>query len=246
MQHMQKFQATFAVRSQYDGAACFLFNGTDHNDYDLIRVHFTSTSRLPDAAKVENGWVDQNVSSTATPANMPALVLNSSVLWVRIVNDGTTVKVLCQASATEPASWSEGSHKVLETSNFQNVGGRIGFRTQGYCWVDDLKVYSRNESTGAYDTLEHLERFNVDSVTKRAADVPVYDRAGNLTYDGVRRLEYDAWNRLVAVRHAFRDDGGDVQAGRAWLTMRYDGRGRRIVKNIDGTGQLDCQLPLLL
>ena len=103
-----------------------------------------------------------------------------------------------------------------------------------------------NVSTGLYDTLEHLERFNVDSVTKRAADVPVYDRAGNLTYDGVRRLEYDAWNRLVAVRHAFRDDCGDVQAGRAWLTMRYDGRGRRIVKNIDGTGQLDCTVPLLL
>ncbi len=69
-----------------------------------------------------------------------------------------------------------------------------------------------------------------------------YDAAGNLEYDGRYKFTYDAWNRLVKVEHAYRDalqtEGYSV--GSILATMAYDGLGRRTVKAISNSADLDC------
>jgi hypothetical protein len=76
-----------------------------------------------------------------------------------------------------------------------------------------------------------VETFTVDG-NGRSANDPAYDLAGNLTFDGLQEHTYDAWNRLVAVAHGYRDGSNNVQAGQKSVTMSYDGRGRRITKAI--------------
>ena len=52
---------------------------------------------------------------------------------------------------------------------------------------------------------------------------------------------YDAWNRLVSAGKWYRDGSGTLQSGGTFVTMAYDGRGRRIRKTVDTGGKyLDC------
>jgi hypothetical protein len=64
-------------------------------------------------------------------------------------------------------------------------------------------------------------------------DTLVYDAAGNLTYDGNLAYTYDAWNRMTTARKAYRDAQGNLQLGAVFVTMQYDGRGRRIAKTVN-------------
>ncbi len=51
---------------------------------------------------------------------------------------------------------------------------------------------------------------------------------------------YDAWNRLVSVRHAFRtSSGGSLQLGSTLSESRYDGLGRRIVRHVRNAADFD-------
>ena len=66
-----------------------------------------------------------------------------------------------------------------------------------------------------------------------------YDRAGNLTYDGVYHYTYDAWNRQVKVTKAYRDEDHELQLGSTVQENEYDGTGRRIVVKTQNSGDLD-------
>jgi hypothetical protein len=68
-----------------------------------------------------------------------------------------------------------------------------------------------------------------------------HDAAWNMSFDGLYRYSYDAWNRLVKVQRAYANpnDPNDpnVTCGSVAGTIRYDGLGRRIVKQAgDGKG----------
>jgi len=62
-----------------------------------------------------------------------------------------------------------------------------------------------------------------------------------MTYDGEYTYVYDAWNRMVAVKRAYRNSGGTLTEGSQIATIEYDGLGRRIVKDIDNAGDWDVE-----
>ena len=63
-----------------------------------------------------------------------------------------------------------------------------------------------------------------------------YDAAGILTFDGVFRYGYDAWNRIVRVTKAYYDtNDSQIHNGSDVAAMQYDGLGRRIVEKEKGS-----------
>ncbi|RPI61042.1 MAG: hypothetical protein EHM48_06280, partial [Planctomycetaceae bacterium] len=97
-----------------------------------------------------------------------------------------------------------------------------------------------DETASAWNTTpEVVENFTLTSGVGR--DTMVHDAAGNLTYDGLDKYYYDAWNRLARVSRAYRDSGGELQAGSQIAAMSYDALGRRVIKNITNSGDWDCK-----
>jgi YD repeat-containing protein len=92
--------------------------------------------------------------------------------------------------------------------------------------VDNLTLQSDRDSNGSYETTEAVESFTIDN-DGYADETPTTDASGNLTYDGVLRYRYDAWNRLVSVNKAYRDSSGNLQEGSTVVTMAYDGLGSK-------------------
>jgi hypothetical protein len=64
---------------------------------------------------------------------------------------------------------------------------------------------------------------------------PTQDAAGNLTYDGLFKYTFDAWNRLAKVEKAYRDSNGTLQTAFTVGTIRYDALGRRVSKAISNS-----------
>ncbi len=61
---------------------------------------------------------------------------------------------------------------------------------------------------------EFQEFFNTNNNTDRyTQETLTYDPAGNMTYDGMFKFSYDAWNRLVGVKRAWRDYNGSPTNG---------------------------------
>jgi YD repeat-containing protein len=100
-------------------------------------------------------------------------------------------------------------------------------------------LQSDRDANGSYETTETIESFTIDN-DGYADETPTTDASGNLTYDGVLRYRYDAWNRLVSVNKAYRDSSGNLQEGSTVVTMAYDGLGRRISRAVQNSADLDC------
>ena len=120
-------------------------------------------------------------------------------------------------------------------------------RTGGGGTVQNVTVNSYDGATGAYDVTEAAETFTLDANGyahggdgTAAGDALASDGDGNQTFDGVQCYAYDAWNRLAAVRHGYRDGGNALGRGQVSVTMAYDARGRRVAKAVNGTGAWDC------
>ena len=126
-------------------------------------------------------------------------------------------------------TWSDGS------------GFAFGPHWYGGATLDDLtlKMDRTPGGDGSYETTELVERFTLDG-DGLAQETLEYDRAGNLTYDGVFKYQYDAWNRMTRVTKAYRDDAGNIQTGSVLQENEYDGLGRRVVVKITNSGDLDC------
>ena len=85
--------------------------------------------------------------------------------------------------------------------------------------VDDLTVWYWDGGDWA---VACREAFNVTD--GQAQEALLHDPAGNLTYDGRFHYTYDAWNRLAAIRHAFRDpnDPNSLVTGPIVGRIAYD------------------------
>ena len=126
------------------------------------------------------------------------------------------------------------------------AGGRFGFLGTfgGNGYADDLTIISDGNNDGDFidpeDKTEIVEDFELDDETDSYAEEKlVHDAAGNLTYDGMYKYIYDAWNRLVEVKRAYRTSGGTLTEGLTVATIEYDSLGRRIVKDVDNCGNWD-------
>jgi len=90
------------------------------------------------------------------------------------------------------------------------------------------------------------QRIQYDSFTLKIN----HDAAGNMTYDGQMIFAYDAWNRLVSVAKVYQDGGStdgdgdgsnaDPEQGSVLMTAEYDGMGRRTVKAVTNSEDLDA------
>ncbi len=147
-----------------------------------------------------------------------------------------------------PADWtSTGVPPSSDALAATTRGGRFGFKPVGGAWlhVDDvtIKVHRDTTGNGTPDTwvTEHIEDFTVDN-DGYADEELTHDDAGNMTYDGVFAYTYDAWNRLVQVTKAYRSPSGtgNLSYGSVVNEVRYDGLGRRIVKAVKNSADLDC------
>jgi len=119
----------------------------------------------------------------------------------------------------------------MVTTQFSKDGGYLGFAGDtATLFVDNVTVKSRAENSWAVETVEN---FGVDPNGFAAVHV-AHDAAGNMTFDGLHSFAYDAWNRLVEVRRAYADPGdpNNLLSGSPAGTIRYDGLGRRIVKQV--------------
>jgi hypothetical protein len=92
-----------------------------------------------------------------------------------------------------------------------------------FLFVDDLTVKVDTDANGSYETSAHVDSF--DQNNGYAEDKLTHDAAGNLTYDGIFVYRFDAWNRLVTVKKAYRDSAGNVQANLTMAELAYDGLG---------------------
>jgi len=100
---------------------------------------------------------------------------------------------------------------------------------------------------GTYDEDPDLvDTFTTDTNNLRDLG-PESDAAGNLTFDGNQHYTYDAYNRVVMIRNAFKDPGhtptggsaGDLQIGSLVAQFSYDGQNRRTTESTYLGGILD-------
>ena len=152
--------------------------------------------------------------------------------------DGNTVTVRCVADANEPAAGDWDADTICFTGDgFTGIlSGKLGF-TAGNVYVDDLTVETWD--TDADDWVTQLVE-DFDANGSYADHRPAHDPAGNLVYDGVHVLTYDAWGRLAGVARAYPDADGALQTGSTIGTMEYDGLNRRTRKMVANSGDLDC------
>ena len=221
----------------------FLFNADDTEHWQAVRFDLGGPGVAGDAR--DGGQTIANVSMTDGPAPLPDPT-TSQVLWLRVTSDGTTVKVYAQIAATQPSSWSDSTHLVKTSTNFDLTasggGGRFGFGGDAHqVRVDDFTLRTDRDNNGSYETTEVVEDFTIDA-SGYAEETLTHDANGNLTYDGAYAFAYDAWNRLVKVTKAYRDPAspGTVSLGSVVNETEYDGLGRRIVKAVKNSAYLDA------
>ena len=243
----EKFEAVFSIRrasSTPDAVVKFIFNATDLDDYDLITLPCASNTTAPLGYKVEDGHYETLIASDTSGVSNPPTVSAGSDIWYRVTSDGTDITVRSNTSGTNLDS----APICYQTSSsagdrFDFFGGLFGFAaSQGDPSITSFTLKTDRDTNPDYEKTEIVEDFNYDGGTDYAEDSPVYDAAGNLTYDGVYSYTYDAWNRLVEVAKAYRDPTGTgtVTTGPTIAKMRYDGLGRRVSKQVINDGVLSA------
>ena len=243
---VDRFEAVFSAKWWYAGgnhshsAFSFIFNATNQDDYDYLLIGLSSANAgAPSGWEVTNGQWRVALPGTSYDANMFTMT-SSTTAWFRVTSDGTEVKIYVQDSTTEPTTWNESTDLVHETTSFDMSGGMIGFMGANTdIAIDNLTLKSDRDANGTYETIEHVEPFTLDT-NGAVQETLTHDDAGNLTYDGVYQYTYDAWNRLVTITKAYRDDQGTLQTGSTVATLSYDGLGRRITKAIQNSADLDA------
>jgi RHS repeat-associated protein len=136
---------------------------------------------------------------------------------VKIKVDGTTLK-----------GWVAGTLEINTTDSTFGAGA-VAFSGQEPKF-DDLKVgYDENDDDDIDDVGDKLV---ADMSFGSTSTTFSYDDAGNLVDDGTFIYTYDAWHRLVEVTAS---EDTDVTVA----TYSYDGKGRRIKKVVQNSGDLD-------
>ena len=180
--------------------------------------------------------------------------LDSDTVWYRVEYKPwqVTVYTLNQPDTPTEAQWS-GATLAWQTTSWVGGGGRIGFLSGSYTmYVDDLTVETDHDLDGVWTT-EHVETFELNASDQIEEDLE-YDAAGNLTFDGVFRYTYDAFNRLVKAEKAYRNGsggsggsgGGELRVGSVVCTYAYDGQHRRIGRTVENGGTLSTDIGILV
>ncbi|BAM02982.1 hypothetical protein PSMK_08230 [Phycisphaera mikurensis NBRC 102666] len=241
----QPFRATFSftrsTASRNHDMLKFLFGVEEEGTYNVLAFSHKggspwapSGSRLEDASGI-------SVAGTRTAAHAVSTPNPSDRVWVRVASDGAAVTAKMLLDNTGPpseAAWS-GAGEAYRSTAFPMNGGRVGFRSAyGVAFVRHFTLETDHDNDGSwtreYDAL-------IDHPGGHATIRYEHDAAGNLTFDGVFSYAYDAWNRLVSVRNAYREAGAgqSVQEGSVVTAMAYDGLGRRTTRAVQNSGNLD-------
>lgn len=227
--HLEMFQATFALRRHSTAGWITMFiPGPTGDERASVKLHHGS--QIPVTAV----WGNQEKT-------LPSAPTATDVLWFRVIQDACELRIHCQIGGdSEPgeSTWDWGNMVYTSTewglnSTTNNLAFGATDPSGGLFSIDNLTVYADNNGDGAFNTLEYKDNFTSDGgVTLE----PVYDKAGNLTFDGRYQYTYDAWNRLVSIERAWREGTGPVETGSEVSIMAYDGLGRRIKKVIQRSG----------
>ena len=236
---LAKFQVDFRythVETYYPSKSVhFCFDIQNLKDYKSVQVfNHTTTATAPAGYVAENGGQPRPVAADATYAAGVPTSPNGDPLWYRVTCDGTDVRVRV---ATTQAGLDTAFTSYRGSFEGKLTGGFIGFRNGQVEYIDNVSIRTDTDNDGVYETEEMIEQFNTDPVEMR------YDAAGNLTFDGNYAYTSDAWGRQVEVKHAFitKDANGTktYHEGSTISTSLYDGRGRRIRKQITNSGDQD-------
>jgi RHS repeat-associated protein len=134
-----------------------------------------------------------------------------------------TLKVRVDAN-DDVEVWLGGSSKIVDTNGLDVAAGNVALAGEKAIF-DNVKVGYDTGSDDVIDDYVVNETFGGTDIT------PTYDDNGNLTFDGSFKYTYDAWNRLVKATL----DDTDVTIHEA----AFDGLGRRVVKTVSNSGDLD-------
>ena len=228
---VNRFRMTFFAPG-WNNYVAPAFHGKDFDtlDYVVIRPYINQTATASGRHVV--GGNDTSASGTTSPLSA------GSDFWFRLEFDGTTLTLKGKqgTSAPDESTWSS-LGTLYSSTDFDFDGGYIGFLTGT---VDTITIETDRDNNGSYETVEHIDHLTLDG-SGFADSEPTHDPAGNLTYDGVHAFTYDAWNRLVKVTKAYRDpSSGNVTLGSVVNEIEHDGLGRRIVKQVKNSADLDC------
>jgi RHS repeat-associated protein len=133
------------------------------------------------------------------------------------------IKVYNDAGAQRIKIWVNGTLRINTTDASLPAGG-VAFG--GDANFDNVVIGYDTDADDTIDDKVMDESFGSTSVTVS------HDKAGNLIDDGTFEYQYDAYNRLVAVRSS-------VDADVTYQTSNFDGLGRRIKKVVASSGDLD-------
>jgi hypothetical protein len=229
--------------------ARFIFHDDPGRSRNQLMLYL-NTGGAPYGEVYEQG-VYSSVSETRTSANMPSAPSGGGGwVWFDIRCDGTTVQVRAIQQTAEPtnAQWDAAS-VCYESTGFVppegGSGGGLGFvGSQDDVYLDDFTLHVDTDddadvtSRSTYEAIALADDFVADSDGFQDTDV-TYDAAGNLTADGVFQYAYDAWNRLTLVHYAppgSTTAPGNTLPGLQVAQYRYDGNGRRIVRELFSGG----------
>ncbi len=222
-----------------------VLNARNGDDYNAVTCHLTTAGQDPDGNVIRKGALRAAVTDSAA-GTFPGAGAND-VVWIRVARDGAdlTVKALNQDTKPSDATWNSTTACYIGSygggSRFNDVTGLVGFLADSEVYVDDLTVRLDTDSDDDYtDEVDAvIEAFDLDTASSSDGEHLEHDAKGNLTYDGVFKYTYDAWNRMVKVERAWRDSSGTIHANLIVQKNTYDGLGRRIVKEIDNSGNKD-------
>ena len=239
---LEKFQATFSLKryGTSNRYKYFVFDAKDQNYYNVLMICHYDTATAPHGYEIVDGGLWTEVDETTRDAdNMPTLT-SGDTLWVKVECDGSTVKVWCAkdntATSGDDVTWPDANDYCYAPPDFEIEGGWIGFLNGG-SYADNLTIRRWDSTASDWATdPEIVEGFEIDGEGYADDEHLEHDAAGNMTYDGEYAYVYDAWNRLVAVKRAYRESDGDLAEGSQIAILKYDGLARRIVKDVDNAG----------
>ena len=253
-----RFDVTFNVSASESGhpiAFGFVFNAKDQDNYHLLWM----TNRWVYIYRVKNGVLSDQLASNMVQMDWDYTL--PGTYRVKFDGDYLYLETPATVSSAQFGASTFLDYSLPDGAPVSLGGGMIGFAMPGYlhpedldeqfaadCRIDHVVVKTDGDHDNTWTT-ELVEDMSLDS-GGFAPQQPTYDKAGNLTFDGRFAYKYDAWNRLVEVRRAWREATGSggsvtlgsVSTGSLVATYRYDGRGRRISKAITSSGDDDATL----
>lgn len=153
--------------------------------------------------------------------------------------DGLNRLTLAHAGALDTSHQVQASNLLpnprLESWTMDSLGNWVGNGTAFGHELAGPQTRRVNHQTNRVNETTRLITDSGPSTSQAQADV-VHDRSGNLVSDSAYFFQYDAWNRLVSVRHRGSLDfsaTGDVEAGEPGPQISqftYDGLGRVVRK----------------